>query len=124
MELLTRTLARGMLTYLPVIGKSFVFSKTGGTDASRYCYAVWMRHWLRLKEAFPHAHSATVAEIGPGDSLGVGLCALLLGASQYQAIDVQRLANGETNLRLLKEIASMLKRQEPIPDQAEFPKLF
>ena len=124
MELRAKTLVRGALTFLPVIGKRIAFSKTGGTNSARYCYAVWMRHWIRLKERFPDAPWSTVAEVGPGDSLGIGLCALLLGASRYCAIDVQMLANTDMNLQVLKELVPMLKRRETIPDQNEYPKVF
>lgn len=124
MELRAKTLVRGVLTFLPVIGKRIAFSKSGGTDSARYCYAVWMRHWMRLKERFPDACWSTVAEVGPGDSLGIGLCALLLGASRYYAIDVQMLANTEMNLQVLKALVPMLKRHETIPDQNEYPNIF
>jgi SAM-dependent methyltransferase len=124
MELRAKTLVRGALTFLPVIGKKIAFSKTGGTNSARYCYAVWMRHWMRLKEQFPDACWSTVAEVGPGDSLGTGLCALILGASRYYAIDVQMLANAEMNLQVLKELVPILKRHETIPDRNEYPDIF
>ena len=36
-----------------------------------------------------------IAEIGPGDSIGVGLLALLLGVEKYYAFDVVKFANVE-----------------------------
>jgi hypothetical protein len=68
--------ARGLLSYVPALN-DLLPSKTGGhTDSARYCYGVWMKHLTLLRaNGFP-AIPQTIAELGPGESLGVGLCAL------------------------------------------------
>ncbi|MEA5112414.1 MAG: methyltransferase domain-containing protein [Geobacteraceae bacterium] len=65
-----------------------------------------------------------VAELGPGDSLGIGLAALLSGSERYQAFDVVRFALHGHNIRMLEELAGLFRRQAAIPDDTEFPNLF
>ena len=66
---------------------------------------------------------ATVAELGPGDSLGVGLAALLSGARRYYAFDVVRSAAGQSNGPMLEELIELFRRREPIPGPEEFPRV-
>ena len=64
----------------------------------------------------------TVAELGPGDSLGIGLAALLSGANRYYAMDVIRHSNTGRNLAILDELVELFNGREEIPDNTEFPK--
>jgi hypothetical protein len=65
----------------------------------------------------------TVAELGPGDSLGVGLAALLSGARRYVALDAIRYAENARNLQILEELIALFQNRSLIPDQAEFPRV-
>ncbi len=56
-----------------------------------------------------------VAEIGPGDSLGIGLAALLSGSKEYYAFDVIKHANLDKNLSVAEEIASLFISKKEIP---------
>src|SRR5258706_2920262 len=58
-------------------------TNTGGTDNARYCYSVWLRHLAHVRAAGLAANPASVLELGPGASIGVGLAALLSGSSTY-----------------------------------------
>jgi SAM-dependent methyltransferase len=118
----TRRLVTGLLSYVPG-GLRLGRRGTGGTTSARYCYAVWLRHL-----ALAHAAGATtppdaVAELGPGDSLGTGLAALLSGARAYYAFDVVRYAGDEANRAVLEDLVSLFGRREPIPDRSEFREL-
>jgi hypothetical protein len=62
-----------------------------------------------------------VAELGPGDSLGVGMAALLSGADRYNAVDVVQHANVERNLSVLDELVALFSRRADIPGEDEFP---
>jgi len=62
-----------------------------------------------------------VAELGPGDSLGIGLAALLSGASNYYAFDVVKFANIGRNLEVFDELVALFNKRERIPDATEFP---
>ena len=76
--------ARGLLSYVPALN-DVLPSKTGGhTDSAPYCYGVWMKHLTLLHaNGFPGVPQ-TIAELGPGESLGVGLCALLSGVESLR----------------------------------------
>ena len=63
----------------------------------------------------------TVAELGPGESLGTGLAALLSGAHRYYALDVVPHSETSQNLAILDELVELFQRREDIPDNAEFP---
>jgi SAM-dependent methyltransferase len=93
---------------------------TGGTVSAQYCYSVYLRHLViadrhRLATA-PH----TVVELGPGDSIGIGLMALLTGAERYYALDTVRHASTERNLVVFDELIKLLMAQAPIPFGGEF----
>ena len=62
----------------------------------------------------------TVVELGPGDSMGIGLMALLTGAEQYYGLDAVRHALTETNLLVFDELVQLLRIQAPIPSGGEF----
>ncbi|MDH3347541.1 MAG: class I SAM-dependent methyltransferase [Desulfobulbaceae bacterium] len=66
---------------------------------------------------------SVVAELGPGDSLGIGLSALLSGAQKYYAFDVVNYADVQSNERILDELVKLFLKREPIPDHNEFPRL-
>jgi SAM-dependent methyltransferase len=108
-------LVKGLATYVPGYQRlldKLGFSCPGGTITAEYCYSVWLRH---LELAHQHGLStepAVVAEIGPGNSLGVGLCALLTGARVYYAFDIEAYSNTSRNLQIFHEIVDMLKGKE------------
>lgn len=114
---------RGLATYAPGLSR-FSLTETGGSNSARYCYAVWLRHlvWAQQAGLSPHPH--TVAELGPGDSIGVGLAALLSGAERYYAFDRLPYARDpRRNLDILEELIPLFQTRQPIPDAVEFPKL-
>ena len=97
--------------------------RTGGTDSARYCYAVWLRHlWLVHRGAL-RANLAAVTELGPGDSIGIGLAALLGGVERYAGLDVVNLIDRERNLAIFDELVELYRCRAPIPGDAEFPQV-
>jgi len=94
---------------------------TGGTDSARYCYSVWMRHLVRARDTGLNANPETVAELGPGDSLGISLAALLSGATRCFAFDVVAHASTARNLSIFDELVSLFERRTAIPNDTEFP---
>ena len=112
----------GFATYLPGVYQHF--AGTGGTVSARYCYAVWLRHLVMAHRSglvtnLPDA----VGELGPGDSLGTGLAALISGANTYYAFDVVRFANTQRNLEIFDELVELFRRCEDIPTSDEFPRI-
>lgn len=115
-----KPILRGLATYLP-IARRFTNRGSGGTDSARYCYCVWLRHLVSLHTAGLGAEWPVVAELGPGDSLGTGIAALLSGADRYVALDAKPYFNNQTNVEMLDRLVELFERREPIPDDREFP---
>jgi hypothetical protein len=63
-----------------------------------------------------------VAELGPADSLGMGLCSLLSGARSYYAFDAIKHAASDNNLRIFLRSSSSFSQCEPtFPTERNFP---
>jgi hypothetical protein len=116
------SLLMGVATYIPALSR--VLSEgTGGTISARYCYSVWLRHLTMAYENGLSAHPDILAELGPGDSLGIGLAALLSGANKYYSLDVVEHAGNKSNMEIFDELVDLFKKREKIPDESEFPNL-
>ena len=114
----------GILTYIP--GIYYLRTKkigSGGSYSSRYCYSIWMRHIVMLKNNNFNCFNQIIGEIGPGDSLGVGLMGLLLGSDKYYAYDTVEFANIERNIKIFDELLFLLKNKSNIPEENEFPRI-
>ena len=96
---------------------------TGGTDRARYCYAVWLRHLVALAEVGLPTDPDVVLELGPGDTVGVGIMALLTGASEYVALDAHHYDRADEPVGMVAELAALLADRAPIPDETEFPEV-
>jgi hypothetical protein len=109
--------ARGLLSFVPALN-DMLPSKTGGhTDSASYCYGVWLKHLTLLHaNGFPEVPQ-TIAELGPGESLGVGLCGLLSGASHYVGLDVIAHSNPESNQSILNGLIPLFRERAPNPDK-------
>jgi SAM-dependent methyltransferase len=99
-------------------------ARTYGTDNSRYCYSVWLRHLSYAgKMGFNHVDKV-VAELGPGESIGIGLAALLTGCKKYHALDVHQYWDTKKNLMIFDKLVDLFKNRTDIPDNHEFPKVY
>ncbi len=112
----------GLATYAPLVNQRHA-GRGGGTDSARYCYSIWLRHLVMAKANGLDPHPKTVAELGPGASLGIGLAALISGCERYFAFDVVEHANSERNLQIFDELVTLFRNRTPIPDNDEFPKV-
>ena len=113
---------KGTLTWVPPLNQLRLRkASTGGTDSSRYCYAVWLRHLVVLGSRGFRVKGAHVGELGPGDSIGVGLAALLSGAQTYVGLDVFPFSARSDPNAILEDLIGMFSRREPIPGTDEFP---
>jgi SAM-dependent methyltransferase len=96
----------------------FLKPGSGGTYSSMYCYSVWNRHlyYLLSNKFFNHpSEIRNIAELGPGDSLGIGMAAMYTGADIYYALDVIEHANFTRNLIINNELCSYFKSQMEVP---------
>lgn len=113
---------KGLATYVPGL-YGLARHNTGGTDSARYCYSVWLRHLVNAWSVNGGRIPGAVAEIGPGDSLGIGLAALVSGARKYFAFDVLEYADNKRNLLILDELIALFRGAAEIPSETEFPNL-
>ncbi len=120
----TAHIMKGILTQVPALNRlRQKRAATSGTDSARYCYSVWLRHLTVLSSHGFSVHHATVGELGPGDSIGIGLAALLSGASSYVGLDIVPFS-AKANLRaIFEELVELYARREAIPDHDEFPRV-
>lgn len=111
----------GLILHMPFV-KTLISYRTGGTIESKYCYSVWLRH-LRILKSVRNGVPESVAELGPGDSLGIGFAALLSGCASITAFDVIKYWNVDRNLKIFEELVVLFKNKAPIPDNTEYPKV-
>ena len=112
----------GLATFVP--GVAPIFGRGGGDSKSaRYCYSVWLRHLVAAHEGGWRGQPLVVAELGPGDSLGVGLAALVSGAEAYHAFDVVQHARVDRNQAVLEELIGLFRARADIPGEAELPEV-
>jgi hypothetical protein len=107
--------AKGLLTFLPGVRGVLSEKGTGGTNSAIYCYGVWLKHLTLLWQNGMHSMPKTLAELGPGDSLGIGLAAMLCGVNQYYALDVIKHSNIDANLKIFDELVTLFKARAPRP---------
>lgn len=84
-------------------------SKAVGANSS-YCYKVWLKqlnYWSTVNEKVPKI----VVEIGPGNSLGVGLAALISGSDKLYALERTQFWNIETNIRVFDELVEIFREE-------------
>lgn len=111
-------LVRGVASYL-LPKKIFKRPGSGGTFSSEYCYSVWLRHLVQLKESGliqSINDIKSLAEIGPGDSLGIGMAAMYGGVDTYYAFDMIKHTNIEMNSAINHQLLKFYQDQKEIPN--------
>ena len=99
------------------------FKVRWSTASARYCYSVWLRHLVVAHKNGLRTPPKIIAELGPGDSLGTGLAALLSGSKMYYALDVGAYVNKKRNCELFDDLIKLFKNRERIPDENEYPEI-
>lgn len=110
-----RPVVKGLLTFVPGMQKVLPKKGTDGTNSAVYCYGVWLKHLTLLWENGMRSIPITIAELGPGDSLGTGLAAMLSGANNYLALDVVKYSDITLNLKIFDELVSSFKTRTGRP---------
>ena len=112
-----KDIAKGLFSYLPGGASYLSRMGTGGTNSAVYCYGVWLKHLTMLWANGMRSLPKTLAELGPGDSIGTGLAAMLSGVDRYFALDVVRFANPTANLRIFDELVELFRRRTSRPQK-------
>lgn len=111
-----KPLVRGLLTFIPGSHLFLPEQKAGGGgNSAAYCYGVWLIHLTMLWENGLRTIPDSLAELGPGESLGVGLSAMLSGVNHYYALDTLKHADTALNLKIFDELVEMFTRRAGKP---------
>jgi len=104
-----KKLIRGIISYIPILKHILRKKGTGGSNSAEYCFKTWEGHSNYLyKNGFKFPINS-LAEIGPGDSLGIGLTALLTGTKKYISLDNIRHSSSGNNNLVLDELVKILR---------------
>lgn len=110
-----KPLIKGLLTFIPGFQSLLPSSGGGATKSAEYCYGVWLKHLTILRANGMLSIPKTVAELGPGDTLGIGLSAMLCGVDNYYALDVLKHADPTNNLKILGELVELFRSRAARP---------
>jgi hypothetical protein len=110
-----RPVLKGFLTFIPGMQRVLPKRGTGGTNSAHYSYELWLKHLTMLWENGMRSIPNTIAELGPGDSLGVGLAAMLSGVNNYYSLDVVGYLNNNFNLKIFEELVTLFKTRAGRP---------
>jgi len=113
-----RPVVRGLLSSAPGGERLLPRRGTGGTGSALYCYEVWLKHLTMLHANGLRAVPRTLAELGPGDSIGIGLAAMLSGVDHYCALDVVKYSSAARNSRILDELISLFRTRAGRPSDS------
>src|SRR5262252_5189710 len=111
----TFPLLRGLCTYLPGARRALAPQRAVKCETASYSYGVWMKHlallWRSGMRKIPHS----LVELGPGDSIGVGIAALLSGVDSYCGFDLMPFAKLRRNISVFNELVRMFQTRAGRP---------
>ena len=102
-----------------LVFRAEVQDRTGGTDEAEYCYSTWLRHLIKKNEKIKGVPKS-VLELGPGDSLGIGIAALLSGADHYTGLDIRKYWNAQTNVEMFDKLVALFQAKARLADEKQY----
>lgn len=112
-----RTVLKGALSFIPGALRVLPRPGTGGSDSAAYCYGVWLKHLTLLVANGLDRLPLSIAELGPGDSIGTGLSAMLSGVDSYYALDVVPFSSVTRNLQIFDELVGYFRARAARPEK-------
>jgi len=113
----TQTIIKGIISYVPGI---YRFVDDTRSVSAEFCYSVWLRHLVIAHRKGLDTDPDVFLELGPGSSIGVGMCAMLCGAKRHYALDVIPFARLDQNLIIFDKLVELFMRREEIPSGSAF----
>lgn len=102
-----KKLFRGLLSYVPLARKIIPKKGTHGSDMPQYCLETFELHQVLLIEADCNFPIESLGELGPGDSMGVGIAALLNGTKKYFGLDAIEHSNIKINVEIFQSLVQL-----------------
>ncbi len=113
----TQTMLKGVISYLPGV---YHYVDDTRSVSAEFCYSVWLRHLVLAAQHGLDTEPQVFLELGPGSSLGVGLCSLLCGARIHYALDAIPFAKLDHNLAVLENLVDLFEKRTDIPHGSVF----
>jgi len=108
----TQTMLKGLISYIPGVYRYVDDTRSASAE---FCYSVWLRHLVLAEKHGLDTNPEAFLELGPGTSLGVGLCSLLGGSRIHYALDAIPFAKLDYNLAVLAKLVELFEKRADIP---------
>ena len=112
-----RVVVKGALTFIPGAERLLPKAIASDNPPPAYFYGVWLKHLTLLHSQRVFGSPQKIAELGPGDSLGLGIAALLSGVDCYYGLDIVSHTKPEHNLGVLEQLLEMFRTRAPRPSK-------
>jgi hypothetical protein len=116
-----KSILRGAASYIRWLEIQKPTTGSNIHNNARYCYGVWFRHLKLFQKYNDGKMPSIIAHIGPGDSLGVEISALLSGIDECISLDISRYWDVTTNMTVYNDLVELFEKKVTIPDSNEFP---
>ena len=103
-------------------GQSILGTGKDATISAELCYLRWLHHLsIPYQLGYIQKIPDCVAELGPGEALGIGIAALISGVKKYYAFDVIKTSSILSSLDLFDGIADLFINKSTLGNKVNFP---